>query len=596
VAPDTIPTRLFERARATPYEPAYFVRERGSYRARDWATYAEEVRETARALLASGIAPEQCVAMVAGNRREWSLLMLAAMCIGARGVGIYTTSSSDDVQTILTQTEARLVLVDTPVLRERVRHASRGELTLITAGGAEHDKGDESDETSLGFARFLERARTISDGELDERLAAITPQTVASIVYSSGAEGVPQGAMLSHRNLIWTAERVAEILDIGPSDTLLSYLPLAHVSEQLLTVHGPLCTGSIVYYAESARSTPGDLREVQPTVLFGVPRIWEKLQSAIEARIAKLHGARARLVTWARGVATRIVQARCEGKLPSIELAAQYELANSLVLDKLRSALGLGRARVCIAGAAAIREETLAFYASMGIQLLEAYGQTECSGPICMNQPQRARFGSAGPKLPGLQLSIASDGELLVSGPSVFVGYYKNARGTAEALADGVLHTGDLGELDNEGFLTISGRKREILVTAGGKSISPKRIEAALGAEELVRDVVVVGDGRRFLCALFTVDVETATTLGLRGDLHDNEIVRERIARKVSEVNARLGSAEQIRRFLILPRQLSVETGELTPTGKLKRARIEELWAQELEVLYAEGARPEVRA
>lgn len=590
MAPDTIPTRLFERARSTPYEPAYYVRERGSYRPRDWATYASDVREAARALLASGIAPEQCVAMVAGNRPEWSVLMLAAMCIGARGVGIYTTSSADDVQTILGQTEARLVLVDSAALRERVRRASAGDVTLIVAGSAEADEG------SLSFAQFLQRAHAVDEAELDARLSTITPQTVASIVYSSGAEGLPQGAMLSHRNLIWTAERVAEILDIGASDTLLSYLPLAHVSEQLLTVHGPVCTGSVVYYAESARSTPGDLRAVQPTVLFGVPRIWEKLQSGIEARIARLHGARSRIVTWARGVATRFVQARCEGKPPSIELAAQYELANTLVLDKLRSALGLGRARVCITGAAAIGEQTLAFFASLGIQLLEAYGQTECSGPICLNQPQRARFGSAGPKLPGLQLTIAADGEVLVSGPSVFVGYYKNARGTAEALADGVLHTGDLGELDGEGFLTISGRKREVLVTAGGKNVSPKRIEAALAAEELVRDVVVVGDGRRFLCALFTVDVEAATALGLRGDLHDNEIVRERIARRVSEVNGRLGGAEQIRRYAILPRQLSVESGELTPTGKLKRARIEELWARELDALYAEGERPEVHA
>jgi long-chain acyl-CoA synthetase len=414
-------------------------------------------------------------------------------------------------------------------------------------------------------------------------------------VYTSGAEGVSQGVMLSHRNLTWTADVVSEILHIDKTDTSLSYLPLAHVSEQLFTVHGPICTGSTVYYAESTRRAPANLREVQPTVLFGVPRIWEKMQAGLAARLTQVHGPRARILSWARAVATRAVRTRCEGKEPSVELAAQYELANSLVLDKLRRALGLGRARVCLSGAAPIDPDTLNFFASLGLALLEVYGQTESSGPITLNQPRRARFGSPGPKLPGLTLTIAEDGELLVSGPNVFVGYQRNPHATAQALAGGVLHTGDLARIDAEGFLVITGRKREILVTAGGKNIAPTRLEAALMRDELIRDAVVIGDRRRFLSALVTIDEEVAAGLGLSGHLHENEVVRERVARAIEALNSRVGGAEQLRRHAILPRNFLIETGELTPTMKLRRQRIEELWAKEIDALYVDVVEPTAR-
>lgn len=593
---ETIPARLLERARLYPDHPAYFVKRRGMWQGTSWAGFAAEVQRAAKALLALGVEPAQTIALIGGNRPEWSVLMLAAMSVGARAAGIYTTSSSDETRAILEQTEARLVWVDSKALLERVRRVRAG-LPRLAHIVTAHDLASSSDDRELTFSELLargERGQAGERGSIAQRIAALDPGAVASIVYTSGAEGTPEGVMLSHRNLTWTASVVSELLEIGPSDTVLSYLPLAHISEQLFTVHGPVCTGTTVYYAESTRAAPLNLREVQPTVLFGVPRIWEKMQAGLEARIAQVHGPRARVLGWARGIATRVVHARCEGKDPSIELAAQYELASSLVLDKLRGALGLGRARICLSGAAPIQEETLAFFASLGVQLLEVYGQTESTGPITLNQPRRTRFGSPGPKLPGLTLSIAADGEVLVSGPNVFVGYVGDAS-EERSRSDGVLHTGDLGKLDPEGFLIITGRKREILVTAGGKNVSPKRLEAALLREELIRDAMVLGDRRRFLTALITIDEEAAQGLGLSGALHDNDVVRERVAQHVEQLNQRLGGAEQIRRHLILPRAFRIETGELTPTMKLRRQRIEELWAKEIEALYAEAEQANAR-
>lgn len=584
---DTIPRRLAERAQHAPDQPAYFCKEKEMWRGTSWSSYAAEVQRAAKSLLALGLAPGESVAILAGNRPEWSTLMLAAMTVGARGSGLYTTSSLAETQAILAQTAPRVVLVDSQALFTRVRELSPG-LPALQRVITSRAMPPVADPLALTWSAFLRLGDGIPDAAVRDRLATVTPDTVATVVYTSGAELPPRGVLLSHRNLTWTCDAANHVLRIGERDTSLSFLPLAHVSEQLFTVHGPVSTGSRVYYAESAQRAPANLREIQPSVLFGVPRIWEKLQTGTEARIEQLSGRRARLVAWSRQVATRMVEARSRGNEPSMELAAQYELAQSLALSKLKQALGLGAARVCVSGAAPIAVDTLRFFASLGIQLLEAYGHAEATGPITLNQPQRARFGTAGPKLPGLKLWLADDGEVLVSGPSVFVGYCGDEQTRPASSEPGVLHTGDVGELDAQGFLTITGAKRQPLVTAAGKHVSPRTLEAALESEELIRDAILIGDERRFLSALITVDEEVAKRLGLRAPLHENEVVRERVARRVEALNARLGSVEQVRRHLILPHALRIETGELTPTLKLRRQRIEELWSREIEAIYDE--------
>jgi long-chain acyl-CoA synthetase len=587
VTHDTIPQRLIERALSRGDDPAYFVKEHGAWQATSWASYGAEVNRVAKALIALGLEPGQNVALIGGNRPEWSVFMLAAMTVGARGAGVYTTSSPSEIRHVLAHAEARLVLIESEAQFERFRGAL-DELPRLTRVITMQHTPPIDHPLVLGYRAFRALGKSIPDAEVHKRVKALSPDDVATLVYTSGAEGPPQGVMLSHRNLTWTSDVVRDVLRIGPGDSSLSYLPLSHVSEQMFTVHGPTTTGSAVYYAESVRAAPNNLREVQPSIVFGVPRIWDKLRDGMTAKLARVHGPRAQVVLWARQIGTRLVQASSEGREPSLELGLQYELAHKLALAKIKRALGLSNARVCLSGAAPIDEDTLAFFASLGVQILEVYGQSESAGPITINQPRRTRIGSVGPKLPGSHIEIADDGEVLVTGPNVFLGYLHDPEATARALYGGKLHTGDLGQLDRDGFLIITGRKREILVTAGGKNIAPRALEASIRREPLVRDALVLGDRRRFLAALITVDPEVAHELGLSGELCENEIVRQRIADRIEALNGELASVEHIKRWVILPRVFGVHTGELTPTLKMRRQRIAELWAGAVEQLYAE--------
>ncbi|MDB4972108.1 MAG: long-chain fatty acid--CoA ligase [Myxococcaceae bacterium] len=587
VTHDSIPSRLFERAHAHGEDDAYFVKENGVWQATSWAGYGAEVRRAAKALLALGLLPGQTVALLGGNRPEWSTFMLAAMAVGARAVGLYTTSSDAELAQALERTEARFVLIEgaASFARFAARLPGLPRLERVITLDPELASAEPRAEA---WSAFRELGKGVPDAELRARVEAITPDDVAVLVYTSGTEGAPQVVMLSHQNLSFTADVVRDVLRIGPSDSSLSYLPLSHIAEQMFTVHGPVSTGSAVYYAESMRAAPKNLREVQPTVVFGVPRVWQKLRDGITEKLERVHGPRALVIEWARHVAARVVAARNEGKEPSLELGLQHELAHKLALAKIKHALGLSRARVCLSGAAPIEADTLTFFASLGVQILEVYGQSESCGPITLNQPGRARIGTVGPKLPGTLIHIAGDGEVLVAGPHVFVGYLHDSEASSHVLDSGYLYTGDLGSIDGEGFLTITGRKREILVTAGGKNIAPKKLESLLRQEPLVNEAVVLGDRRRYLCALITLNEDVAHALGLGGALAENAIVRQRIDEHIASVNSQLASVERIKRYAILPRNFSIETGELTPTMKVRRHRVEELWSAEIEALYAD--------
>jgi len=593
VTHDTVPLRLLERALARGDDPAYFVKDDGVWQATSWGSYGAEVQRVAKAMIALGIAKGQNVAILGGNRPEWSAFMLGAMTVGARAAGVYTTSAASELRHILAQSNARLVLVEGETQLERLR-GELASLPTVSRIVLMRRAPAISDSRVLSWSAFRELGSSVTDAEVRRRLDDLSPDDIATLVFTSGVEGKPQGVRLTHRNLCWTSDVVRDVLRIGPGDTSLSYLPLSHVSEQMFTVHGPTATGSAVYYAESVRLAPKNLREVQPSIVFGVPRVWDKLRDGITAKLLRVQGPRSQVLSWARTVAARKVRAQSEGREPSLELGVQYELAHKLALAKVQHALGLSNARLCLSGAAPIDSDTLTFFASLGVQILEVYGQSESSGPITINQPSRTRLGSVGPKLPGTTVEIAPDGEVLLSGPNVFAGYENDPEATARVLVDGKLYTGDLGSLDREGFLSITGRKREILITAGGKNIAPRGIESELRREELVRDVVLIGDRRRFLVALFTIDPDVGEALGLSAPLHENEIVRQRIEQRVTEANGELATVEQVKRYAILPRVFGVHSGELTPTLKVRRKRVEELWREEIEALYSES--PQVPA
>jgi long-chain acyl-CoA synthetase len=581
------------QGKTRPNDPAYFVKQNGVWRGTSWSDYAADVRTAAKAMIALGFQKGQSVAILGFNRPEWNTFNVACMAAGGAPAGIYTTCSAVEVQYIVHHCEAPFVLVENVDQWKKIE-AQRENLPALRHVVMMKGAPTINDPLVLSWDAFMQKAAQVSDEEFLKRLDALEPTGLATLIYTSGTTGPPKGVMLSHRNLTWTADVSRDISRLTSQDTNLSYLPLSHIAEQMFTLHGPISNGNAVYFAESIEAVPDNLKEVQPTVMFGVPRIWEKFHAGISAKLNEAKGAKKRLLDWARGVATEVNLLKAQGKEPDLKLTLQYELAKKLVFSKLKQAIGLGNARMCISGAAPIAKEVLEFFASLDVVIFEVYGQSEDTGPTSFNQFGRTRFGSVGPKLPGIEVRIAEDGEIQVRGPNVFLGYYKDPEATAEALVDGFLCSGDLGQFDKDGFLFITGRKKDIIITAGGKNIAPKNIEAALKNDELIAEAVVIGDRRKFLSALVTLDDAAVARLGVSGKAHESPRVRELIQQRVDQINRDLARVEQVKKFVVLPRPFTIDSGELTPTLKIKRKKVGENWAKEIESLYADDA--EVRS
>ena len=588
---ETIPHRLLRQAIRSPSAIAYQANVNGRWQPTTWHTYAEQVRTAARALIALGF-PGGCkVAILGGNRPEWAIFAHAAMMAGGAAAGIYTTNSPDEVQYIVHHSEAYVLLVEDAAQLAKVT-ARRAALPLlrwiVLMRGTPATGAD-----TLSWEDFCGKAEATPPAELDARIEAIEPSALATLIYTSGTTGPPKGVMLSHANLAWTAQLLVDVGMSGRDTVSLSYLPLSHIAEQMGTIHGPATAGSTVYFAESIDKVADNLKECRPTVFFGVPRIWEKFHAGLTHKLGEVTGTKRRLIDWARKVSTKVNAHRDRGAPIPRLLGAQYALAERLVLGKLKAALGFDRVHTLISGAAPIAPDVLAFFASIDLPIREIYGQSEDSGPTSYNLPGRTRLGTVGPPLPGIEVKLAEDGEVLVRGPNVFVGYYKDPQATAEALADGWLCSGDLGAFDQDGFLTITGRKKELLITAGGENVAPKNIEAAIKQSPLVGEAVVIGDRRKYLVALITLDEVAAQKLAPAitdaAKLATSSEVRGAIQQQIDVVNQALARVQQIKKFAILARPFGITTGELTPTLKLKRKVITQLYDKEIDALYRDG-------
>ncbi|HUH04611.1 MAG TPA: long-chain fatty acid--CoA ligase [Kofleriaceae bacterium] len=593
---ETIPSLFFQTAARRPYAPAYYAKQHGVWSPTNWKGYADDVRGAGKALIALGLGPGDKVCLLGFNRPEWVIVNMAAMAIGGVGAGIYTTCSAEEVQYIVDHAEARVVLLEDEGQWEKIRsqkyHAGGDKLPRLEHAVMMQGAPEIDDPMVLTWEEFNARADQTDDAVFDERLAALELGGLATLIYTSGTTGPPKGVMLSHGNLAWTATCMQGMVESLPSDVGVSYLPLSHVAEQIMTIHGPAVSGSSIYFAESIDKVPDNLKEAQPTMMFGVPRIWEKFYAGVSTKLKAATGAKAKLVTWVQQVCTRRNALLNAGKKPGLMLDLQHKLADKLVLSKLKPALGLGRARMCVSGAAPIAKEILEFFAGLDIVIYEVYGQSEDNGPTSFNVPGATKFGTVGRPIPGVEVRIAADGEIQVKGPNVFMGYYKEPEATAEALVDGWLCSGDLGELDEDGFLSITGRKKDIIITAGGKNIAPKNLEASLKNHDLINEAVVIGDRRRYLTALVTIDEEALRTFlgasnGAPPDPNDPK-VRAEVQRAIDELNQSLARVEQLKKFTILGRNFSIEDGELTPTLKVKRQQVNEHFADEIESMYAE--------
>lgn len=584
---DTVPARLFRRAAETPDRPATYTRVDGEYRPTTWSGYADEVRRAAKALIAAGMEPGGHAAMIGFNRAEWVVLDLACMAAGGAPVGIYTTSSSEEIEYVVSHAGVETLLVADLDLLDRVLARREGMPTLRTIVAA---RGMPHHPEAVPWERFLASGDHLPDRVVEERVAALGTGDPGTLIYTSGTTGPPKGVTLTHHNLAWTSDRAGDLVSLSPEDRLISYLPLSHIAEQMFTIHGAITHGFSIWFAVSAETFPEDLREVRPTIFFGVPRVWEKMQGAIAARLAEATGLKARLAAAARRVGLRHTRAVVEGNRVGPWLAARYALFDRLVYRRIREAIGLDACRFAISGAAKIPLATLEFFAGLGIPIYEVYGLSETSGPSTFNGVGRGRLGSAGPPFPGVEVRLADDDEILVRGGNVFAGYHHDPEATAAVFEDDWFRTGDLGRWDEDGYLHITGRRKEIIVTAGGKNIAPVNLESALEGSPLVSGAVLVGEGRPYLTALITLDPTVAGALaaeqGATGPLHEAPVVREAIQALVDQVNATVARAAQIKAFAVLPRELSIDEGELTGTLKARREVVLDHFADTVAALY----------
>ena len=578
--------------------PALRVKRDGEWKTVTWSTYGRDVRRAARALIELGVQPGQGVSLIGQNNPEWLVADVGAIFAGAMPAGIYTTNSAEQARYITDHCEAKVSFADTPqqvakFVAEKDR-LPRLEAVVQMTGKPAADAG-RGKLRVLGWAEFLALGDAVPDAELDARLRAQKPDDVCTLIYTSGTTGEPKAVMITHTNIVWTAGSLLPTLKLGPDDVSLSYLPLSHVAEQILTIHGPMAMGSVVYFAESIEKLGENLAEVRPTVFMGVPRVWEKIQAKMQAAGQNAPPMRKKLVAWARktGLAGGFAEQR-SAKKPLL-----FPVAKKIVFDKVRQRLGLDRARICVTSAAPISRDTLEFFLALGIPLLEVYGMSECTGPATYSPPERYRTGKCGVGLPGAELKVAEDGEICMRGKHIFKGYLKDAEATKNALdSEGWLHSGDIGTIDAEGFLQITDRKKDLLITAGGENIAPQVLEGHLKGIPVVAQAVVIGDRRKYLAALVTLDPERlGAEAALAGSPARNvddaakcSLFNKHLEKQIDTINEKLARVQTIKRFTIIPQEFTIDGGELTPTMKVKRKVVNEKYKLEIESLYPPDA------
>jgi long-chain acyl-CoA synthetase len=592
----TLPGLLLRWAEQTPKSVALRSKNLGRWEQLTWAEYAAQAGRIGLALRTLGVQAGDRVAIHSENRSEWLLADLGAQGIGAVSVGIYPTSPAAEVEYLLSHSESKIVIVEdqeqldkTLAVRERLPALER--IVIIDTTGLR----GFTDPQVMTFAELEALGTGEPSGDYQAAVAALDPEAVAIIVYTSGTTGPPKGAMLSHRNLLAAAEHVGPAWGTGPGDEVLSYLPLCHVAERLVSLITALGYGYVVNFPESASTMAADIVEIQPTFFLGVPRVWEKMMAATEIRVqdASLLKRIAYRFFMARG--QRTVARRLAGGRPG----PMHALGWLFVYRPLRRKMGLARVRQSFSGAAPIAPQVLEWFWALGVTVREGYGQTEGTGLGTANRQGAVRMGTVGEALPAVELRIADDGEILVRSPGVFPGYFKNPEATADTVdPEGWLHTGDVGTLDADGYLTITDRKKDIIITAGGKNISPSEIENKLKLSPYIREAVVIGDRRPYLTALIGIELDTvrnwATRQGLSfttyADLSAKSEVRQLLQEWVDQVNTELAQVETVKRFSMILRELDHEEGELTATQKVKRAAITRMFEAEIEALYGAKA------
>jgi long-chain acyl-CoA synthetase len=598
---DTIPKLFWHQVKARDSRTAFREKTLGIWRATSWRDYGERARAVGMALVKLGLKRGDVVSVLAETVPEWLYADMGTMGAGGVTNGIYPTDSAKQVDYILNDSRTRFLFVENEeqldkFLEVRERCPSITKVFVFDMEGL----ADFSDPLVMSFDELTVLGRehhTAHPDDWEKRVAASNAGELALLVYTSGTTGPPKGAMLSHRNVIFQLRNADAFIPLGTDDEQLAFLPLCHVAERTFTTFLPLRSGAIANFAESVETVPENVREVAPTTFFAVPRIWERFYSGIAIRMKEATWIGRTAYRWAIGIGLRVAGAELDGRTPSPLLKLAYRLADWMVLDNIKRAIGMHRIKFAGTGAAPIAPDLIKWYRALGVDLREVYGQTENCG-LATGMPARIKLGTVGITAPNTELVISPEGEILLKGPHVFMGYFNQPEKTAETLRDGWLHTGDVGLKDNEGYVRITDRMKDIIITAGGKNITPSEIENQLKFSPYISDAVVIGDKRKFLSCLVMIDYDNVAKHAQDGNVPFTDFtslcrareVQDLIWSEIEKVNAAFARVETIKKFRLIEQQLTPEDDEVTPTMKLKRKFVSEKYKTMIDGMYAEAS------
>ena len=559
----------------------------GQWVSKTYREVGEIVKQLAKGLIELGIEKGDKVSILANTRPEWTYFDFAALSVGATVVPIYQTNSPEECQYVLENSDAKAVIVEDDEQLAKIDEI-RGNVPKLEQVVRMEGSGGNA----ISMDELIEAGSGHSDSEWEQRWRSVTPDDICTFIYTSGTTGPPKGCVISHGNYRSMVTMALDESVLDRETTTYLFLPLAHSFALLIQLLSVDLGGNIAYWERDPLKIIPNLTEVKPEYFPSVPRIFEKIYTAATGEMEKSGGVKKAVFDWAIGVGKKVRERERAGKPIGWLLQRQYAIADKQVLSKIRALFG-GKIKNCVTGAAPINPEILRFFDAAGVLILEGWGMTETSTAATVARPDAFKFGKVGRAFAGCEIKIADDGEILVRGPNIFQGYYKNEEATRETLEDGWLHTGDIGDLDEDGYLSITGRKKDIIITAGGKNITPANLEAEIKQNQYVSQCVVIGDRRPYLVALITLDMEECTKLceekGWPADpaeLRRNDEMRAIIQAHLDKVNEKFARVEQVKKFEILPHDLSQETGELTPTMKVKRNVVADKFEQNVDELY----------
>jgi long-chain acyl-CoA synthetase len=595
VTAESFPALFFKQVEAKQERVALRRKEHGIWKRTTWTQYGSNVRKAAAGLIALGVHPGDRVAILGENRPEWLICHLAVMSIGCVTCGVYSTSAPEQVAYVVGHSESKVLFADNEEQVDKILQVlPKLDLKRVVVWDPKGLWGFSHPDI-LFFDEFMEEGEKYlreHPESISARTDAIDSRDTAMMIYTSGTTGPPKGAMITHHNIMSITDSFTSAVPFHEKDEMLSYLPLAHIYENLISLFQAVKGGGTVNFVESLDTLAQNLREVSPTVFASVPRIWEKFASAVEIRMSDSTVLKKALYRLAVLVGLRYVRTK-KGAKERLLWSLLYWPFYGLVLYHLKRQLGLERVRYAVCAAAPASPELFEYFNALGIPLREGYGQTESTGVIALQRIDRPRWGYVGEPVPGMEVKIGEDGEILTRGAGVFKGYFKDPELTASTIKDGWLHTGDVGVLE-DGFIKILDRKKDIIITAGGKNITPAFIENKLKFSPYIQDAVVIGERRKYLVALILIDEDNVTKYAQDhripfttfADLTQNPEIRKLIEGEVSKVNKTLSQVETIKKFELLPRRFYEEDGDVTPTKKVKRRFLEKRYADLIQKMY----------